>query len=199
MGYSETNVHRKKKIEDCLLSLMQEMPYEEITVKDLAEKLRIARKTFYHYFPNKQECLKSLTERLLYECMLQAMQEAPQEDMERAYRCRMQYWVEHKDYLDAINRNKLGFFFLNSVMAFASKEVFTGCEKPNAPDQYQDEDIRFFYLSGQVLLLLKWAEADFPLSMDDMVKKYLRCHWCCCTENHRGMWKESGKCCPENC
>lgn len=174
MSYSELNLQRKKEIEECLLTLMQGIPFEEITVKDLAEKLHIARKTFYHYYPNKWECLQSLTERILYECTMRVMQEIPREDLAGAYRCRMQYWIEHKDYLDVINRNKLGLFFMNCIMEYVGREESAGYVRLSAPDMQLDEDILFFYISGQVFLLLKWAEKGFPLPMDEMVKKYLR-------------------------
>ena len=174
MGYSETNVQRKKKIEDCLLSLMQEIPYEEITVKGLAEKLQIARKTFYHYFPNKQSCLKSLTERLLFECHLRQLQADASGDLEVLFRIQLQFWLEHKDYLDVINRNRLESFLLNRIMAFVSWEENDLPEKLSTPDVPFDEDILLFFVSGQVFLLLKWARESFRKPVEEMVKKSVR-------------------------
>lgn len=174
MGYSEQNLRRKKEIEDGLLALMQEIPYDEITVKDLSERLHIARKTFYHYFPNKWDCLKSLTARLLYECTMQVMQEAPGEDPAAVCRSRLQYWIAHRDFLDVINSNKLGQFFLNRAIKYVATEeaglhsVFRSQTVPH------DEDILFFYMSGQVFLLLRWAENGFSLPLEEMVTKYLR-------------------------
>ena len=174
MGYSEQNLQRKKEIEDGLLALMQEIPYDQITVKDLTEHLHIARKTFYHYFSNKCDCLKSLTERLLYECTLQVMQEVPQGDTADVCRSRLRYWIKHKAFLDAINRNKLSFFFLNRTIKYIRKEEANLQQSLSTPDTQYDEDILFFYMSGQIFLLLKWSEEGFPLSLEEMVKKYLR-------------------------
>ena len=67
MELKAQNDHRKEEIESCLLDIMQTMAYEDITVKDLAEKMNIARKTFYHYFPSKKACLESMMDRIIAE------------------------------------------------------------------------------------------------------------------------------------
>ena len=51
MHYSEASYRRRMAIEDELLNLMQEVPFEQITVLDIAQRQDIARKTFYRYFP----------------------------------------------------------------------------------------------------------------------------------------------------
>ncbi len=174
MGYYELNLQRKQEIETCLLALMQQTFFDRITVKDLAESLQMARKTFYHYFPNKWDCLTSLTDRLLYECNLRVMQETSPEDTAGICRVRLQFWIEHRDYLDAINRNKLGSFFLNRTLYYLRTEENGLHERLSTPEVTYDEDILFFYMSGQIFLLLKWCHEGFSLSLEEMVQKNMR-------------------------
>jgi AcrR family transcriptional regulator len=73
MAYFDLPLHRKQEIEEILLELMKDTPYDRITVKSITDKMQIARKTYYHYFPNKQACLESLMDRLVTECSLRQM------------------------------------------------------------------------------------------------------------------------------
>lgn len=175
MGYYEQNLQRKQEIEDGLLALMKEKSFEQITVKDLTEKLNIARKTFYHYYPNKQACLESLTDRLIYTCNLRVMQESNgTEDVAGIYESRLRYWVAQKDFLDAVIRNKLGSFFLDRVLMYLVQEEKSHQEKLSTSQMQYDEDILFFYMSGQIFLLLKWCHDGFSIPIEEMVRKYLR-------------------------
>lgn len=175
MGYIEHNHRRKEEIENELLALMQEIPYEQITVKDLTERMHFARKTFYHYFPSKQACLESLTDRLISECSLNQMQNLPEDaGLYQIYEERLKFWMEHKAFLDAVNRNKLGSFWLNRFLKYIHQEDQNIRERLSTPTVEYDEDILFFYMSGQVFLMLKWCYDGFQLPLEEMVKKYLR-------------------------
>ena len=41
---------QQRKLEECLLSVMQDKPYSEITVSSLCEQTDLSRKTFYRLF-----------------------------------------------------------------------------------------------------------------------------------------------------
>lgn len=58
---------RQENIVECLLQMIQEMPYEEITITELCEKAAVPRNTFYRYFANKDAVLSYATERFFNE------------------------------------------------------------------------------------------------------------------------------------
>lgn len=175
MNYAELNLQRKIQIENTLLELMGDNLYEEITVKDLTQKLDIARKTFYHYFPGKRVCLESLTDRLIYECNLSVLQTvAPGASVADVYTAQLTFWIEQRKFLEAVIRNDLGAFFLDRSLRYLQKEDKATQEKLSTPQLEYDEDILFFYMSGQLFLLLKWCNDGFRLSVEEMAQKYLR-------------------------
>lgn len=175
MDRTALSPQRKAQIEDTLLDLMAHIPYEQITVKDIAEKLNIARKTFYHYFPNKTACLESLADRLIFECSLAEMQTLPPDaPVQAIYELRLRFWITHRNFLEAINRNGLGAFLLDRFLQYLKREDKLLQQKLSRPHMKMDEDILFFYMSGQLFLLLRWCHEGFSLSVDEMVRKYLR-------------------------
>ena len=53
-------IRSQKEITDALLQLMQEHPYDEITIKQILLESGLARKTFYRNFDSKDDVLISL-------------------------------------------------------------------------------------------------------------------------------------------
>ena len=43
MAYFDLPLHRKQEIEEILLELMKDTPYDRITVKSITDKMQIAR------------------------------------------------------------------------------------------------------------------------------------------------------------
>lgn len=58
---------RQENIAECLLQMIQEKPYEEITITELCKKAAVPRNTFYRYFANKDAVLSYSTERFFNE------------------------------------------------------------------------------------------------------------------------------------
>ena len=175
MNYHDVSLHRRLEIENELLALMQEVSFDRIAVKDITQRLNISRKTFYRYFPNKHACLDSLTDRYIYEChlhLLQSTESSPQ--LSQYYEGWLTFWMAHRAFLNTIISNKLESFLLERFMEYFRKEEPSFQTLLDAPQMVCDEDILFFYLSGELFLLLKWCAAGFPLPMETMVQKLLR-------------------------
>lgn len=60
-------VRSKALICDALIRLMQQHPYEEITVKQIALEAKLVRKTFYRNFDSKEDVLESIFDTLVNE------------------------------------------------------------------------------------------------------------------------------------
>ena len=175
MRHTEVYSDRKLEIEQALLELMQERPLGDIRINDLAAKLNLVRKTFYHYYPNKMACLESLTDRLLYECDLHLMQTIPERaTMHEQYVGQLRFWMGHRDFLEAIVANRLGDFLIGRVMAHMLREYPMLLEQMRTDSVACDEDVLFFYVTGDISLLLKWCAEGFRLSVEEMAAKKVR-------------------------
>ena len=174
MAFFEIQLQRKQEIEENLLKQMRDTPYEQITVKNLTEGLQIARKTFYHYFPSKQACLESMVDRIIQECDLAVMAMPNKADSFERCMERMRFWSDHRAFLDAIDRNSLEYLFIDRIMLYTFRENDLTRLRLSTEQMPCDEDILYFYISSQILLLLKWSREGFSLSPEDMARKTLR-------------------------
>ena len=57
VGNNATAIRSQKWIVDSLLSLMEQKPYAEITVRDICKAADLSRQTFYNVFDSKDEVL----------------------------------------------------------------------------------------------------------------------------------------------
>ena len=62
---TEQSARRQQEIEEGLLAMMLQQPYEEISVSDLCKKMDLPRKSFYRYFGSKEDALYGLLDRRL--------------------------------------------------------------------------------------------------------------------------------------
>ena len=175
MDYIVAGVQRKIEFENTLLELMKEMPYDRIAVKDMAQRMHFVRKTFYHYFKNKNACLESLTDRLILECNMNLLETLPENaGAEQIYAQRLRFWMDHQDFLNVIIRNGLSSFFVERFLLYIQKEDRAIQQQLRTAMIDCDEDVLFFYMTGQIFLLLKWCSEGFQLSLEEMVQKNLR-------------------------
>ena len=56
-NYTKRSLFTRQCIGDALLALMEEMPYEQISISDICKKAGISRMTFYHYFYTKTDAV----------------------------------------------------------------------------------------------------------------------------------------------
>lgn len=174
MAYYDFGLQRKQEIENNLLLFMEAIPYDRISVKDLTDNLQIARKTFYHYFHNKQACLESLIDRIILESNLALISLPENAAPQQIYRKRLQFWVQNKAFLDAIFRNNLSFLFIERAMLYVRQEDNSIQARLSTNALTCDEDILYGYLSAQVCLILKWCREGFSRPLEEMVQISLR-------------------------
>jgi AcrR family transcriptional regulator len=174
MAHYDLALQRKQEIENNLLALMQETPYDRITVKDMTDSLQIARKTFYHYFHNKQACLESLMDRLILESNLTLTALPKEADSWDIYAEYLQFWIRNKAFLEAVSRNHLSFLFMERAILYLRRENRSVLDRLSTDTLYCDEDILYGYISGQVCLILKWCREGFSRPLEDMVRISLR-------------------------
>ena len=82
--------------------------------------------------------------------------------------------MEHEDFLKVILRNGLSSFFVERFLIYILKEDHTPQQQMETARIGCDEDVLFFYMTGQIFLLLKWCSEGFQLSLEEMVQKNLR-------------------------
>lgn len=175
MAFTESTRRRQEEIEAALLQRMQLMPYQQITVTDLVKHLGISRKSFYYYFPGKEACFASLTDRMIRDAALYvSIRLTDEQDYLQVYRENLNFWISQKPFLDQVIQNNLSHIMLSRTMHHVRQEEKLVQTLLGTPFMESDEDILLFYINGQLGLLLHWCALGFPLSVEEMARKYLR-------------------------
>lgn len=167
----EKAVQMQIKYEECLIGLMKEKPYTEITINEICEKMGTSRKSFYHFFRNKQGCLYALIDRLFYEF---EHYELPADVELKGYPLRlirqMLYQLECKDVMDVLIRNNL-FGMLDERLVLLIKE---NAESSGVtPDSYEEDSI-VFYLCGVMGIRYNWHLSGYRRSIYEVAESISR-------------------------
>lgn len=75
-GNNPTALKSQQWLTENLLDLMEEKPYEEISIMDICKKADLSRQTFYNYFESKEELFRYLL-RSTYDSKLNALETIP--------------------------------------------------------------------------------------------------------------------------
>lgn len=177
MDIVEQNFQRRAMIEDVLLELMQETDYAHITVTDLAQHAGISRKSFYHYFQDKEACLLSLIDRILMDSALYVSEMLTDtEGYLHYYTAFLTYWKSKQTFLTAIIRSGLSHVVLMQIIKYISQEhksLLTLLRLPTDLSEEGYEEV-LFYASGCLSVLCSWAMTDCTTSVEVLAKKMVR-------------------------
>ena len=132
---------------------------------ELCRQLNIPRKSFYRYFPTKEDCLLSLIDHTLSDCNEIALEGW---DGSAALGRKVQldffrYWLEHRAFLDAIRDNDLGWLLLERTTVIVDRMKESGSFGNFARDQ-----VEYFIAQGLMTTVLRWHHFGFQSSPEEM-------------------------------
>lgn len=167
----EKAVQTQKRYEECLVELMKEKPYAEITINHICERMGTSRKSFYHFFKNKQGCLFALIDRLFYDF---ANYKIPDNVDLKGYPPRlirqMLYQLETREIMELLIRNNL-FGLLDERLVMLIKE--NAWSSGVSPNTFEEDSI-VFYLCGVMGIRYNWHIAGYQRSMYEVADSILR-------------------------
>lgn len=167
--HTEESSLRQRKLEQGLLGALTRQPYEKITLTDLCRELNLPRKTFYRYFPTKQDCLLALMDHTLSDCNRAALtgwegdRELKQMDLARFFT----YWRAQEVFLNAVRDNGLGYLLLERTT------VIVDAMKENAvPAPFERDQVEYFIAHGLMTTVLRWHHFGFPSTPEEMANTF---------------------------
>ena len=161
---------QQRKIEECLLSVMQDKPYSEITVSSLCEQTELSRKTFYRLFESKQDVLYSLIDRIIRDYIRfrlpqnQTASSVPQDLL--SFFC---YWLEQRPLLDALSKNGISTtLYERCVRHVMEEDVDILLQLGAKQGQMSNRETITFYLSGLLTLVVAWHHSNYDKAPEEM-------------------------------
>ena len=152
-GHQKQKEQSRRMIEDALFLIMEEKPYAQITVSEIAKTADVSRRTFYRMYHEKDEVLHCYFERL---CREYRGQNAALEhyDISRMAQEYFTFWGRHRDTLLLMHRcglDQMLYFELSRASGVVVKARISGRDREN------DRDTEYFaeYSTGGFSLLLQ--------------------------------------------
>ena len=141
-------------MEDALLSLMEERRFQEISVKDIADKAGVARLTFYRNFETKENVLLRYFDGLFDE-YLAAVRELAPCPLEEALVLCFDTWRAHKRESGLMLRDDLGALLNKPFDSYLNQAL----EYIVLPKDLTETQKRFV-IGGMYFTMLDWLAAD---------------------------------------
>ena len=169
--HTEQSSLRQRELEQGLLSAMAQQPYEKITLTELCSRLGIPRKTFYRYFPTKEDCLVALMDHTLSDCndiALKGWNGTGELDQTAQLRFFL-FWREHGAFLDAVRDNGLRYLLLERTTVIVDRMK----ENTQAVSFARDQ-VEYFIAHGLMSTVLRWHHFGFQSSPEEMAEVFGR-------------------------
>lgn len=167
----------KKTLEDALGALLEEKPFEEIRVIDICSKANMHRSTFYTYFNDKYELLKSKLDE--YEAkFLEDLQRYRIEDKLKDFHIDimikiLQYFYFNRKYLKIIFQNNKDNSITKILQKYLEVYVVEGVKdmklaKPDKP--YFFNVIAAFYSGAFITVISEWILNDCNIKPEELAE-----------------------------
>lgn len=167
--HTEESSRRQRQLERGLLEALKSQPYEKVTLSELCLQLQIPRKSFYRYFPTKEDCLLALIDHTLSDCNSLAMthwdggKEMRKMDLQQFFT----YWQEQAVFLDVVRDNELRFMLLDRTT------VIVDAMKAQEPEtSFARDQVEYFIAHGLMATVLRWHHFGFQSSAEEMAETF---------------------------
>lgn len=165
--HTEESSQRQRVLEQGLLKALEKQPYEKITLTELCRELQIPRKTFYRYFPAKDDCLLALIDHTLADCNGAALMDWEGDRALKQIHLRrfFAYWRAQESFLDALRSNGFRALLLDRTTA-----IVDAMKENDPPAAFAQEQVEYFIAHGLMATVLRWHHFGFQSSPEEMAE-----------------------------
>ncbi len=177
-------VQSKNWLADALLKLMENKNINDISIKEIAEKAQLDRRTFYRHFSTKEELLTFYIDNLSkeYFSVLFSHQNLSIYSITKMY---FEFWARHIHFLTAIYNNNLQVLLLNSYNQYMPELYKKINLKRNqnidqnnynrATERFSMEPMSYKYglnfkIGGFWNILFEWIKDEIKTEPDEMAR-----------------------------
>jgi AcrR family transcriptional regulator len=167
---TEQSAARQRELEYGLLSAMEVVRYEDITISDLCARMNIPRKSFYRYFSSKDGALHALLDHTLLEyegfvleCEMSGARTLVT-DLELFFR----FWIRHRALLDVLERSGMSGLLIERAITHALSDEVMPKRFLSREVVEMQQQIVMFVLCGLMSMVLTWYKSGFEKSPKHM-------------------------------
>ncbi|MEA3178005.1 MAG: hypothetical protein QOI59_1528 [Gammaproteobacteria bacterium] len=154
-------------LSSALLALLEERPFEQLTVREITAKAEIGYATFFRHYPDKEALLNDVAAGQISELLSMTLPMLYTAETRASARTLCAYVWEHR---------KLWSTLLTGGAAGTLKDEFIRqaqriAEARPDPDAWLPADLTVvFYVTGAVEILTWWLKQKHPPSVDEMAE-----------------------------
>lgn len=162
-----SSIKSKTEITNALLTLMQQYPYSEITVKQIVLETTLVRKTFYRNFNSKDDVLNSYIESLLSEYVHTIMKPGS-----NVFETIFSFCSKYRELFQILYENNILYLLLqnmNQLIPKAHNNVVS--VRRNCPFLFNNLDPEYiiaFNVGAIYNIIAKWVERGMTDSLDEV-------------------------------
>ena len=172
---TERSEARQRLVGDTLISMMAKKPYDDITVTDLCEELKMPRKAFYRYFDDKESALDcAIAQRLARFPMSQANPPQAPRMLHRELEGFFKFWLEHRALIEILDKNGKLTKIMDMSLRFPLESIVSMDKLLPGEENSMRERIYRFAISGLISIVIDWYREDFKTSSADITKIAVR-------------------------
>lgn len=160
-------IRSREMLTTALLELMKNKPYEEITIKDIALKADLNRRTFYRNFTSKEDILFQFGNNLVTQLgiMVQSKNDFSFPAICESY---FEFWSLNLDFLMLLKKNNMLYFLFEQFDYFHDKlHLFLPASHGHAEEKNFSAA---FALGGFWSLLVEWLNCGARQTPKHMAK-----------------------------
>ena len=162
-------LYTKKIIKESLFELLQNNKIHEVTVTDICKKSDINRGTFYSYYKDAYDLLKSLEDELFNQ-VSQYIEIIPLEEYEDVLLLKVIELIkENKELCKILFNKQIESNIINRIIYLATKaEIDKLINNPKVDDIFKDYFIKYS-VGGVLAVIQSWLENDLKESPSEIV------------------------------
>ena len=162
---SEKAAMQQRKFEECMMDMMLELPYDDISVSELCRRVGLSRKTFYRLFETKADVIYALVDhRIIDEASFTPEPGGRDGGLHRFFG----YWRTQKKLLDALKAANISTMLTDRAIIYTMKEAPDARYMFGVKDPDQGWETVIYHLSGLFALVLDWHRRDFDRPLDEL-------------------------------
>lgn len=173
---TEQSAKRQREIENCLFEIMKQKKYDEITITELCEKIKIPRKAFYRYFDSKDDALSAMIDHSMSEYVGFTADRSGEtkrsltNEIEEYFK----FWYGKRDLLSALDKSGLiGNLIERTVNYPIGDRILISKFLPDDDDKSRERIFKFAF-SGLVYTMINWYRNGFNATTRDMAQSACR-------------------------
>ena len=169
---TEQSSERQRSIELELFELIKQKRFDDVTVTELSERMKMPRKAFYRYFDSKEDAIYALIDHTMSDYSGFTVDRSGETDrsLKRELEEYFKFWYGKRDFLEAIDRSGLiGVLIERTINYPINDRLAMSKFLPNDDEATRDKVFKFAF-SGLIYTMISWYREGFVTSTKELAK-----------------------------